>query len=193
MSVTSRAGGAVDEQDRASIRAVAAGETSALAALADRYEADLLGLARGLLRGRRQLAEDAVQDVWMRVIRSAGTYADRATVRTWLYRITVNRCRDLGRTEARRRGRTLDAGTGRDGPDAAAADAEADRDELAALQAAVDRLDRRRREVVLLCYHADLTHEQVAVVLEIPLGTVKSRLHAALTALRDSMKKEGDR
>lgn len=189
--ITGADGDAVNDQDRLLIRAFAEGETNALDALADRYESDLLGLARGLLGGRRELAEDAVQDVWVRVIRSARTYAGRASVRTWLYRITVNRCRDLSRLEHRRQRRGREAIGGPVAAEPADAGME-DRESLAALQAAVDGLDRRRREVLLLCYHADLTHEHVADVLEIPLGTVKSRLNAALTSLRQDLAKESE-
>ena len=54
----------------------------------------------------------------------------------------------------------------------------------AVVRRAVERLDDDKRFVVLLCYHAGLTHEQAAEILELPLGTLKSRLHAALTELR---------
>jgi RNA polymerase sigma-70 factor (ECF subfamily) len=52
------------------------------------------------------------------------------------------------------------------------------------LRTAVGRLDEDRRLVVLLCYHAGMTHAQAAEILDLPLGTLKSRLHAALTELR---------
>ena len=55
---------------------------------------------------------------------------------------------------------------------------------VAALCEAVAQLSDKRREVVLLCYHEGLTHQQAAAVLEVPIGTLKSRLSAALTDLR---------
>jgi len=55
------------------------------------------------------------------------------------------------------------------------------------LRDAVERLAEPKREVVLLCYHEGMTHELAATVLEIPLGTLKSRLHAALKELREHL------
>jgi RNA polymerase sigma-70 factor (ECF subfamily) len=55
------------------------------------------------------------------------------------------------------------------------------------LAAAVDRLSPDRRVLVLLCYHQGLTHQSVADILDIPLGTVKSRLHAVLVELRSML------
>ena len=63
-------------------------------------------------------------------------------------------------------------------------------EELGALRQAVSRLPPAKQEIVLLCYHEGMTHEQVAVVLEIPVGTVKSRLHAALQELREQLASE---
>lgn len=177
-----------DDPDARLLRSFAAGEDSALSALAERRERDLLGLARGLLGGRRDLAEEVVQDVWMRVVRSANTWDGRASVRTWLYRITVNRCRDVGRIEHRHEAKARAARE-----TARAAEAlmpPPDSEGGALLRDAVASLDDARREVVLLCYHADLTHAQVADILEIPVGTVKSRLHAALSSLRADLATE---
>ena len=55
---------------------------------------------------------------------------------------------------------------------------------------AVDKLDLNRRALVLLCYHAGVTHPQAAEILGIPLGTLKSRLHATLTHLRQTLPEE---
>ena len=55
------------------------------------------------------------------------------------------------------------------------------------LHQALKRLDRRKADVILLCYHAGLNHEQAADVLGVPLGTLKSRLNAALRELRETL------
>ncbi len=72
-----------------------AGERSALVELARRYEPPLLGLALGLLGGQRDLACDAVQETWLRVIRFGKQFAGRSRFRTWVYRIAVNQCHTL--------------------------------------------------------------------------------------------------
>ena len=79
--------------DRQILQRVAGGEHGALGELAARHEAALLGLARGLLGGSTDLAEEAVQDAWVRVLSRAGSFNGDASVKTWLFRIVINRCR----------------------------------------------------------------------------------------------------
>ena len=110
-------------------------------------------------------------------------------MKTWLYRIAINRCREMlaakvrqDRVAARAAPEPGDAGDG----DSAMILGERDR----ALRSAVADLPEDRRVVVLLCYHAGITHPHAAEILGIPLGTLKSRLHAALAQLRRSLAQE---
>ncbi len=160
-----------------------------LGELAHRYEAPLLGLARGILGGREDLARDAVQETWMRVIKHAKGFEGRSSVKTWLYRIAINRARDLAASKMARPvpgelARTLTAAT------AAAGEPPGDPEDLASLHAAMARLAEPPRLILLLCYHRGLTLAQAADVLDIPLGTLKSRLHTALNDLRAMLTKE---
>ncbi len=173
--------------DEQLLAAFVKGDRDALGALARRYEPSLLGLARALLGGSSPLAMDAVQETWVRVIRYGASFNGRSSFRTWLYRIAINRCRDLtprarpaapGDEEAAARS-AAEESRGLAGP----LDAEHNR----TLHDAVARLGEAKREVVLLCYHEGMTHELAAQVLEIPLGTLKSRLHAALCELRETL------
>jgi RNA polymerase sigma-70 factor, ECF subfamily len=159
------------------------GRRDALGTLAERHERGLLGLALGML-GDRQRAEDAVQETWTRVIRGARAFEGRCRVKTWLYTICMNRCRDLRRERM---------GSLADGAVAEMSPTVAPPDEASALRDLVDRLGEGRREVLLLCYHDGITHEIAAEILGIPVGTVKSRLHAALGELRERMAPEGAR
>lgn len=164
-----------------------AGRRPALGELADRYERHLLGLAAGLLGGRQDLACDAVQESWIRVIRFARQFRGRSRFKTWLYRVVINQCRNLQAVTVR--------ALGVDGPipPATAATTAGPDDNAAAndrnhvLRRAVARLNPDQQVIVLLCYHSGMTHEQAAEILEIPLGTLKSRLHAALEELRTSL------
>ena len=121
----------------------------------------------------------------MRVIRYGHSFNGRSSAKTWLYRITVNRCRDI------RSGTTPDPRPNPrpqpavECPDPGQLPMLEERDD--ALYEAVGRLSDTGRELVLLCYHDGLTHKQAAEVLEIPLGTLKSRLHAALEQLREHL------
>ncbi len=165
------------------------GDDSALGELAGRYETALLGLACGLLSGRRDLACDAVQDAWLRVIRYRSSFRGDSSFRTWLYRVTVNACRTLQQRRSRHNERHqafAESGQIRSDSDFPPPSP----DDPATLRAAVDRLGSAQRELILLCYPRDLTLAQVADVLEIPLGTVKSRLNAALKDLRTRLNRE---
>lgn len=164
------------------------GRRDALGQLAGRYETALLGLALGLLRGRHDLAVDAVQETWVRVIKYAGTFRGASTVKTWLYRIAINRCRDVAAD------RGLESGAAAEGGTLTSADAavtglarSAEEERVESLRRAVWRLGESQSLVLLLCYHHGFTHEQVAAVLDVPLGTVKSRLASALSNLRTTL------
>ncbi len=171
--------------DEQLLAAFVAGDRAALGELAGRHEASLTGVANGLLGGRRSLAADAVQETWMRVIRYSGSFNGRSSIKTWLYRITVNRCREIrsGTTPAPRPDRWPQPVVGC--PDPGQRPMLEERND--ALHDAIGRLSDAGREVVLLCYHDGLTHTQAAEVLEIPLGTLKSRLHAVLEQLREHL------
>lgn len=162
------------------------GDDEALGELASRYEGPLLGVCYSML-GDRSLAMEAVQDTWLRVVRHGRTYDGRACVKTWLYQIALNRCRDIGRRrsasakrEAEHHRREAEARSA--GMETARSEPMDDR-----LVRAVQGLDEPLREAVVLCYHRGLTHRQAAEVLGVPMGTVKSRLNSALTRLRSAL------
>jgi len=189
------------ESDERLLRAFAAGDDAALAELARRYERSLLGLARGLLGGD-DLAREATQDAWVRVIRFAGRFDGRSSFKTWVYRIVINQCRDIRRKTRRRgheprrqhswpepvQGTSHAAGaTGQESCGGHGAAGLAERERQATLRDAVARLPNDRRTLILLCYHDGVSHADAAEILRIPLGTVKSRLHAALAELRAAL------
>lgn len=165
-----------------------AGERAALGELAGRYERSLLGLAQGLLGGRPDLACDAVQETWLRVIRFGGQFMGRSTFKTWVYRIAVNQCGTLQAVRTPPTNETVSQSP-EDGSIPEQRLEAADQNHV--VRRAVERLEDDKRSVVLLCYHAGLTHEQAAEILELPLGTLKSRLHAALAELRGTLAAEG--
>lgn len=177
-----------DASDEQLLEAFARGDHAALGELALRYEPPLLGLACGLLGRDRSLACDAVQETWVRVIRGAAKFRGESTVKTWLYRITINCCKDLltgkARSAAIAPNDTNDTRRG-----AAAPDPDAD-ERRRRVHAAVQALPLDTRALVLLCYHNGLPHAAAAEVLRIPIGTLKSRLHAALTELRHRLESE---
>jgi RNA polymerase sigma-70 factor (ECF subfamily) len=169
--------------DQDLLRSIASRDIAALEALASRYERPLLGLARAILDRREDLARDVVQDCWLRVVKSAGSFRGDSAVKTWLYRIVINRSNDV---RARWMGPDLPVSTS-EPPPALHSNHALESFESQRLRAAVSALPSDRRMLLLLCYHQNLTLAQAADILGLPLGTVKSRLHTALQELRSQL------
>ncbi len=173
--------------DEQLLRAFATGDQTCLGELAQRYEASLLGLAGGLL-GARTRACDAVQEAWLRVIRHSTSFNGSSSFKTWMYRITINCCRDLHRKRVPRN--SSDEQQRNPKTQTPPEDDLIHRERNSELHEAIRALDRTKRETILLCYHDSMNHQQAAEVLNIPLGTLKSRLNAALNELRQVMRVE---
>ncbi|MCC6909172.1 MAG: RNA polymerase sigma factor [Phycisphaerales bacterium] len=177
-----------DQTDEQLLGDFAEGNHAALGDLAHRYESMMLGLACGLLGQDRSLACDAVQDAWVRVIRHGSEFRRESTVKTWLYRITINCCKDV-QQKCRRYGRPLALAHESTLPGADPNRAE-DADRRHRLNEALMALPANTRTLLLLCYQQGLTHTFAADVLGIPVGTLKSRLNAALHELRQRLQSE---
>lgn len=155
------------------------GDHDAFAVLARAAGSRLLGAAT-LVLGDLELARDATQEALIRAWRDLPSLRDPDRFDAWLHRLTVNACLDILRRRKRRPVEVdLDGFDGTSGIDHA--DAIADR---AAVEAALRSLDPSLRAIVVLHYVSGLPLPEVAAAVGIPLGTAKSRLHRALTAMR---------
>ncbi|GAA3449757.1 RNA polymerase sigma factor [Dactylosporangium matsuzakiense] len=167
--------------DESLVRLIAAGDAGALGRLYSRYERGLFGYLHRLA-GDRMVAEEILQDTMLAVWRSAGTFAGRAKVSTWLFGIARRQAHN------RLRGRGAPAPSGielAERPDGGAGPEEL---AIAAaggtpVAAAIDRLPAHHRDVIALVFVAGLPLADVAEVLGIPVGTVKSRLYHARSAV----------
>jgi RNA polymerase sigma-70 factor (ECF subfamily) len=166
-------------------------------ALVRRYERELFGYLRRYL-GDDDLADDVFQNTFVAVFLKIKHYEPGRPARPWLYAIATNQAIDALRKKTRRGDRRADALLAPDddgeprplfellpAADPAPPD-HADRAEQRELvRAAVDRLPDLLRQVVLLAYFQGMKYRDIADALGIPVGTVKSRLHAALTKLTE--------
>lgn len=176
-------------EDRGLIVRAVEGDREALDALAARHRPTVLRTARHLL-GDAELAEDVTQDVFIRLQASLPGFRGDAELGTWLYRVTLNLCRDQFR---RRRHRTVDVddegATTRpqlrvvEHPDDAV-DVERAR---SAVRAAIDRLPEDQKEAVMLRFLSDLSYREIARITAVPLGTVASRVFRALKRLGEDI------
>jgi RNA polymerase sigma-70 factor (ECF subfamily) len=175
--------------DEAIVALVARGEDWALAELYDRFGRVAYGLAFRILRDA-SLAEDAVQDAFLTVWRSAGRFMpDHAKASTWLLTLVHRRAVDLVRREERRRTEPVEAAQ------PAAGDATEDvawlRFERERVQRALSALPDQQREALELAYYGGFTQSELADRLGQPIGTIKSRMFAGLSRLRELLAEPG--
>jgi RNA polymerase sigma-70 factor, ECF subfamily len=177
------------------------GDEQAFVMLVERYHLPMVRLAQSMV-GNRAVAEEAVQDTWMGVVRGIEHFEGRSTLKTWLFRILVNRVRSARASEERR---TLDR---RPAVDPSRFDASGQWAEpvqhwdegvdervdasivVPALRGALDQLPARQREVVLLRDVEGLTSEEACEVLGVEPGNQRVLLHRGRAALRDRLSVE---
>jgi RNA polymerase sigma factor (sigma-70 family) len=174
--------------DEALLALVSRSDDGALAELYDRYGRVAYGLALRILRDP-SLAEDAVQEGFLAVWRSAGSFlAERAKPSTWILTLIHRRAVDLVRREERRRTSSLEA-TAPDSFESTDQQAEL-RSRRRIVQDALRQLPADQREAIELAYYGGFTQSEIAERLGQPLGTVKSRMFTGLRRLRDLLADE---
>lgn len=174
------------------------GEREAFGALLRRYEGELYGYLRRYL-GNRELAEDVFQNTFLQVFLKIKQYEPGRPVRPWLYTIATNQAIDALRRSSRHQGASLDQGRGETeggewtqlldllesrGP--CPLDLVEQKERCQLVRESIDQLPEFLRHVLLLVYFQGLKYKEVADILGIPVGTVKSRLHAALVRLHEA-------
>jgi RNA polymerase sigma-70 factor, ECF subfamily len=159
-----------DAHDRALLAAHVAGDPDAFSTLVRRHQDRLWAVALRTL-GNREEAADALQDALLSAFRSAATYRGDARVTTWLHRVVVNACLDRVRRQKVRPTVPMPD----DGGPADPRDRLADRETAIEIEVALAALpDEQRAALVLVDVHG-MPVEDVAAVLGVPVGTVKSR------------------
>ncbi|OWK38094.1 RNA polymerase sigma factor [Fimbriiglobus ruber] len=175
------------------------GERDLFGGLVKRYERELFGYLRRYL-GDDDLAADVFQNTFVQVFVKIAQYQPGRPARPWLYAIATNQAIDALRRRNRRVDGKADPLLAGDAADDSARPlfeiledhnpgpvARAEGAELRQLvRDAVDRLPDLLRQVVVLAYFQGLRYQEIADALDIPLGTVKSRLHAALAKLTEA-------
>ena len=158
-------------------------DLSAFEALFQSHGPRMKSLALNIL-GNRADAEDAVQEAFLKVYRSRGDFRGEASPSTWLYRILVNTCYDMGRKRRRHP----------EGPELEETDVSRapaiDHPLRLTLQKALGRLPSRQRDVFLLFEVEGFKHAEIGTILGIPEGTSKSVLFDAKRALQGFIRDE---
>ncbi len=180
-------------------RQAQAGDLGAFSRLVVRYQDRVLNLC-WRLSGNLEDAQDLAQEAFLKALEKITSYRHQAGFYTWLFRIAVNQALSLRRKTGRRPTLSLHACSD-DGqeliervgdPRLAAADRMLEMDEArACIEKALDDLEDDHRCVLVLRDIEGMDYQQMADVLEVSVGTIKSRLHRARMALRERLKSAG--
>lgn len=185
-----------DTEDLRLVEGLRAGVERSYEELLARFQQPVYTLALRLLNDPGE-ASDVVQEVFLKVFRNITHFRGQSTLKTWIYRITVNEAHNARRWFFRHRGREVELDQEPDEsrnwketlPDKSRSpfDLAVDREREAMLEAALGRINPIFREAVVLRDVADLSYEEIAEILSISLGTVKSRILRGREALREEL------
>ena len=188
------------EDDASLVRRCLKDDPVAYRHLVERYQAEVYSLAFRLI-GRVEDAEDMTQETFLRAFRALKRYDPTRPFGAWLHTICTRLCIDHHRRNRARmvsltqpeegsagEERTIDLEDPADRPDE-----DAEKSELARrLEALVEELPPDSRAAILLRHQQDLPYEEIARVLQVPLGTVKARIHRARIMLKQKLLAQGD-
>ena len=161
------------DQDVELVERYLAGDVAAFDELMRAHQDRVFGVCLRMLRDR-EAALDATQETFITVFRKADRFAGRSAFSTWLYRVAVNTCYDAARRSGRHRTESLPEAT--DPADQRAGDEFAAVELRPDLEAAIESLPDEFRAAVVLSDLNGLALQTVAEILEVPIGTVKSRV-----------------
>jgi RNA polymerase sigma-70 factor (ECF subfamily) len=180
------------DRDEDLVRRYLAGDTSAFGVLVERHQTRVYNVALRVL-GNAEDARDATQDAFLSALRKLGSFRGDAAFTTWMHRITVNACYDLLRKQRRQPVLRLAAEDGEPLPETGPPEpdhADATAGSIDAARALAQVPDEFRIALVLADVQ-DLPYERIARILDVPVGTVKSRVHRGRMALARAMGLEG--
>jgi RNA polymerase sigma-70 factor, ECF subfamily len=171
------------------IRSASAGEVSAFDALVEQHAPAILAVARART-GDAALAEEIVQDAFVRLFRHLPRFRGDSSLRTWLVRVVLNLATDARRRDPRRFEAPVDALPDRATSEPSVEDVNVRSEQAARVRNAVLQLSEPLRLAISLRYDAGLSYAEIAEALNVPIGTVASRIAAATIALRSALADE---
>jgi RNA polymerase sigma-70 factor (ECF subfamily) len=189
-------GQAVVREESALVDGLRSGDESAYEILIRRFEQPVFNVVSRLMDDSTEAA-DVVQEVFLKIFRNVGSFRGESTLKTWIYRIAVNEARNHRRWFSRHRrqevGLEADPGETRGYqdslPDPGQSPFEAllDREREALIEEALSKVNPRFRAALVLREIEGLSYEEIAEVLDVSLGTVKSRILRGRDALRKQL------
>ena len=182
-------------EETALIDCIVSGQSAKFEILVGNYQQRIFATLLGML-GNRHDAEDVTQETFLTAFRKLDQFERRSSFYTWLHRIAFNAAIDLQRRKKRTKSRFV-SGEGIENaepgdPQAASpASIVMAKETVTQVQSALGRLDSERRNIIVLRDLQGLDYVEIASLLDIPVGTVRSRLHRARIELREIMNAMG--
>lgn len=181
-----------EASDEKLVEMAAARDADAFGEIVARWERKIYRLCYAML-GREDDARDAAQETFIQAFRNLGNFRGEAKVSSWLHRIAVNQCISKQRRQKVRKESALeteDETTAFVQPlEKSPARAAEQSERLASIRRAVDALPPDLKQVVVLKEFEEMTFQEIADALRLPVSTVKSRLYAALKQLKSRLEK----
>jgi RNA polymerase sigma-70 factor (ECF subfamily) len=195
------ADGAAELSDEELLGRIQRGEADLFGPLIKRHERELFGYLRRYL-GDQALAEDVFQNTFLKLYEKVGQYEKGRPFRPWLYTMATNLAIDAQRRLGRRPSVSIDQARQQDeqgqaqpladllnGSEADPFAQLAEKERQALVRQGIEALPEHLKQTVLLAYYQGLKYREIAEILGIPVGTVKSRLHLALARLHEFWRK----
>ena len=195
LSITAGSQSSLSEEDARLLRGLRAGIESAYEELLARYQQPVYSVVYRLL-GDQNDACDVVQEVFLKVFRSVGSFQERSSLRTWIYRIAVNEAHNHRRWFSRHRKHEVAIEQENEehrsyevtpDPGPSPFDWARDRETQALIEQALNEVSPVFRTAVVLRDIEDLSYEEISDILQVSLGTVKSRILRGRDALRRAL------
>jgi RNA polymerase sigma-70 factor (ECF subfamily) len=179
-------------EDGELIQQILAGDSKPFSLLVTKHQRSVFSTAYGML-GNQQDAEDVTQEVFVTAFRKLATFEGRSSFLTWLRRIAFNLAIDLRRRK-KSRGSATQFAVADDivsTKESSVADSMITSETVSTVRRAIDSLPDEQRVVVVLRDLQDLDYSEIAELLSIPIGTVRSRLHRARLELKATLERMG--
>ena len=176
----------VNDEFRGLVRRCVAGDQASMIALVERFQGQVFGLCYRML-GQRQDAEDVAQETFVRVLKNLHRWDPLRDFEPWLLAIAGNRCRTALATRKRRpSGEALPEHVPDRAPDERAAQHLGEE-----MMLALDKVREEYRRAFLLFHEQQLSYDEIAIAMAVPLGTVKTWVHRARRELVDQLRRRG--
>lgn len=185
-------------EDSLLVEAIKAGEMQQFEVLVDKYKDKIYNMARNIT-GSQQEAQDLAQDIFLLIYKNIGSFQGRSSLSTWIYRISINKCLDWQRKQQRKNSflHTLYRSTDQDQhidpmeqlPNRQPTPEEQyiKNEQIRELRNIIQGLPEKYQKVIILFHYQQMTYQEIADVLELPVRTIETQLYRGKQKIREQL------